>query len=278
MREFEKAEEYKIRKTKNYGMFKLLETNRDIDEKRIRKIKASFEKVGFIPNAVIVNERHEIIEGQGRYMAAKRMGIPVWYVVVPGIGKEECREMNINAEIWRLEDYIKSYAADGNINYMYLHQLIKRFKGTFTINTILSVAMGNISGNNGKVIREQRFECDEEMYNKTAEKLEYLKSFTGTIGKIRGHKDYYYHALTYCYEDPEIDNAKMVEKVTMLQANLIPVANVMQAMEKIEEIYNYRIRGGHVYIKNNYERCLENRYGWYSKKWGKESLKKTPNA
>lgn len=59
---------------KDYSKFKRLENNRDVTESRKEKLKASIAS-GEILNPIIVNEKMEIIDGQGRYEAKKRTWI-----------------------------------------------------------------------------------------------------------------------------------------------------------------------------------------------------------
>lgn len=260
--------EYKVQKTKSYSKFRRLEGNRKLVELRVKKIMESIKKVGYIPSPIVVNEKWEVIDGQGRLEAVKRLDIPVWFIQVPGIGVDECIAMNINQGNWTMEDYIESYAETGNISYMYLLQMVRAYKKEFTNKVVLSVAMGK-NDNSSKIIKNGEFQCDDIRFNNAMKKFNYLEKFKDALKNLKGHKEYYYMALAYCYEDPEIDNERMVDKMTMMQANLIPVSSVHQALKSIEEIYNNRIRGGKVYILNNYQRYLDNKYSWYQEKWGK---------
>ena len=79
-----------VNRTTDYSLFKRLEGNRNVLEIRVKRITASIKKVGWIQNPVIVNEKMEVIEGQGRLEALKRLGMPVDYIIVPGIGLDEC--------------------------------------------------------------------------------------------------------------------------------------------------------------------------------------------
>lgn len=256
----------KVYVTTDYKKFKRLDGNRAIQEARIKKIIASIRKVGYVLSPIVVNENIEIIDGQARLEAFKRLNLPVYYVVAEGAGIDECIAMNINQTGWTLTDYIDSYADTGNISYVYLSQLLKAYKGIFQNKVILNIATGKVERSNG-IIKEGRFSCDATMYNESQRVLSWLKNFRQPIDRVDGHTEYYYMALAFCYSDPEIDNDKLIGKVTQLQANLIPVTTIQQALEQLENVYNNRSHNK-VYIVTNYRKYMEGKYAWYGNKYG----------
>ena len=111
--------------TRNYEIFKKLQGNRAVQEDRIKNIINSINEVGYIKSPIVVNEKREVIDGQGRLEAAERLNLPIHYIIVPGIGIEECRAMNINQKSWGLTDYIKSYADMGQESFILIQKIIK---------------------------------------------------------------------------------------------------------------------------------------------------------
>ena len=97
--------------------FKTLKGNRSVEESRVKKIMKSIEDITMIDAPIIVNEKMEVIDGQGRLEACKRLGIPVPYLMIKGLGVRHCRAMNINQTNWTLTDYIKSHADGGSEDY-----------------------------------------------------------------------------------------------------------------------------------------------------------------
>ena len=119
---------YSVYVTKAYDKFKRLTGNRDIPEDRISKIVESIQKVGWVRNPIVVNEKMEVIDGQGRLTALQRLGLPVEYIIAEGAGTEECIQMNMNMINWKLPDFIKSYAEQGNVNYQRLLSLMQLYQ------------------------------------------------------------------------------------------------------------------------------------------------------
>ena len=64
-----------IFRTNKYEIFKQLKGNREVSPKRISKIINSIKEVGYIINPIIVNEKMEVIDGQGRLEALRILKI-----------------------------------------------------------------------------------------------------------------------------------------------------------------------------------------------------------
>ena len=151
---------YNVYTTNDYSIFKRLPGNRDIPESRISKIVESIQSIGWVHNPIIVNEKMEVIDGQGRLTALQRLKMPVEYVVAPGAGNKECIYMNMNMVNWKLPDFVKSYAEQGNENYQRLLSLMERYaNGNLNI---ISTALYRISKAKLRDIKEGTLQLTEE--------------------------------------------------------------------------------------------------------------------
>ena len=86
-----------IYETDNYDKFKIIDGNRPIEH--AKKIVESIKEIGMLWQPVLVNERFEIIDGQGRYLASKTLGKKILYVVQPGLTIKHARCLNENSTI-----------------------------------------------------------------------------------------------------------------------------------------------------------------------------------
>ena len=120
--------EYVIHVTDNYSDFKCIDGNRSVRDDRVNKIVESINKVGYVLSPILVNEKMEVIDGQGRLAALERLKLPVHYMVQDGIGIKECQQMNIHQSNWTTYDFIQSYAMTGNDNYKRLQSIVDKFK------------------------------------------------------------------------------------------------------------------------------------------------------
>ncbi|MGL5962617.1 MAG: ParB N-terminal domain-containing protein [Cetobacterium sp.] len=100
-----------IFKTKDYEIFKKMECNRIIDLKHVNNIIRSMKKkVLMIP--IVVNDKMEVIDGQHRLEALKKLNLEVTFIVCEDYGKEEMVQANISSKIWKELDYIRQYATN----------------------------------------------------------------------------------------------------------------------------------------------------------------------
>ena len=254
--------------TNEYSMFKYLNGNRDVSEDRVRSIMKSIDKVGYIMNPIIVNEKNEVIDGQGRLEALKRLSLPVHYIIVPGSGINECIAMNIDQKNWKIEDYIKSYTDVGNSSYIRLSQLIVKYGDYLKLRTILAVAYGRECSYS--IVKSGEFTLEPEQMREVMDILDYLKKVAYIFSQVGGRIESYYTALIFCYKYNGIDNQLMLEKLNNNRAELIPVSKTDQAFDVIEAIYNKRLRSK-IYIKTEYKKAMDEKYFWYgSKHLGKQ--------
>ena len=117
-----------VRVTKDYGAFRILEGNRSIEKSRVKKIHDSIVNNGYIHSPIIVNEKMEIIDGQGRFEALKKLELPIEYMVFDGLTINDCIVLNVYHTDWSVMDYIESHADRGNMNYKFLMHLLSKYK------------------------------------------------------------------------------------------------------------------------------------------------------
>lgn len=234
------ASEYKIEKTMDYSKFKFLEENREIAERRVNKILDSINDVGYVINPILVNENFEIIDGQGRFMALKKLGMPQYYIVKSGIGVEECRRMNLNQTNWTMTDYINSYAKSGDENYMRLKDLIDSHSlKPYHVVTMIYYNNGSIGGHNRELIMSGKFEVSHEEYERMKWILDYAEHFKDVAKQIGGKQDHFYLAIRYAYEHLEISQRHVLEDVVKKNVAFIPsLTHVADYLKVFDNLYN----------------------------------------
>lgn len=250
--------------TNKYEMFKKLDGNRITDERRINKIKESIKKVGYITSPILVNEQMEIIDGQGRFEALKQMQLPVEYIVQEGVGIKECVAMNVHQTNWTIKDYIDSYADRGVQSYIYIRDLMERFK----INniSIIAVATHNQSRYVPELVQEGSIVVTEEQYKKAVEKLEYVSEIRERFNLPR--LNLFIKGILFCMEIEEIDLKRLKEKcIEVLEyGKLPPIPTIEEVMMFIEEIYNKNSKRPTLYIYTEYRKQVEERMSRQAKK------------
>lgn len=111
----------KVKTTTDYSKFKDLHGNRQVKIGHIQKLADSMRENNLLEyQPVLVNEEHYIIDGQHRLKAAEMLGVPVHYIVVPGVGLSEVQLLNATVKPWSLRDYAESFANLGYEDYQTL--------------------------------------------------------------------------------------------------------------------------------------------------------------
>ncbi len=98
-----------VKSTTDYGKFKTLIGNREVNDFNVKKIVASMNKQQ-LASIAIVNEKNEIIDGAHRKRACEELGLPFNYIVIPGYGIKEVHILNTNMKNWNNEDFVRQFS------------------------------------------------------------------------------------------------------------------------------------------------------------------------
>ena len=235
----EKVEAYKVYTTKDYSIFKRLVGNRDIPETRISKIVESIQTIGWVRNPIIVNENMEVIDGQGRLTALQRLKMPVEYIIAEGAGNKECIYMNMNMVNWKLPDFIKSYAEQGNENYQRLLSLMEKYaNGNLDI---ISTAVYRVSKSKHRDIKQGTLQLTEEQAKAAIPRLEFIKPILEKIDerKLPGSLVTLMQTLIYYFDYPEVDKDRLAYSVEKYIYNSTPWVLNTDCETEVENCYNY---------------------------------------
>ena len=235
----EREKSYNVYVTKDYSIFKRLTGNRDIPESRIGKIVESIQTIGWVRNPIIVNEKMEVIDGQGRLTALQRLKLPVEYIIAEGAGNKECIYMNMNMVNWKLPDFIKSYAEQGNENYQRLLSLMERYaNGNLDI---ISTAVYRVSKSKHREIKQGILQLTEDQYRAAVPRLEYIKPLLDNLDskKLPGSIVTLMQTLIYYYDYPEVDKERLAYSVEKYIYNATPWVLNTDCEREVENAYNY---------------------------------------
>jgi hypothetical protein len=138
--------------TTNYGMFKFMPTNRRINQKLVDRLISSIKKIGYIKSRpVIINKAGVIIDGQHRYWACKQLGLPIYYEIEKVDMNKAMLELNMNQSVWKLTEYVESWANYDIECYKRLLEFDRTYK--LGISNSIKIIKG-LGHDNGKDIRE----------------------------------------------------------------------------------------------------------------------------
>lgn len=254
----------KIYEETDYSIFKKLDDNRDLLESRVAKIKASISEK-YILNPIIVNENFEVIDGQGRYEARKRMGLPIHYIIAPGTNSDDCRRMNKYNKAWSMEDYAVSFARSGNIAYQLL---LKACEDTglhitpmlqMTGKSCYAHLLKSEKENNQVVTRFDRgalvfTETDYKDAKDIFRKCEEIKEALQFDGRLN---NCFREAVRIIRNFAGYDHSSMLKRCQEQRSTFNQMSRLIDQVKEFERIYNYRIKKK-IYFSDYFRNCGSN--------------------
>ena len=239
-----KLSDYKIYETTDYSQFKTLEGNRVLTNDRVNKIVESINKVGYLLSPILVNEKMEVIDGQGRLGALERLKLPVHYMVHEGIGVKECQQMNIHQSNWTLYDYIMSYAMLGDENYKRLQSLVDKYR-ELPIDVVITSATGNLNNggaNTTKKVKNGKVIVTDKDYERARWELDYCEKVRQVAKTIGGAKRPFYLAVIYAYKSLSSDGRNLMETVIRQHAYDFPsLTKPVEYLKHLDGYYNKEV-------------------------------------
>jgi len=241
-----------VLRTNDYSQFKTLQGNREINAVHVERLVRSFQNKHLV-SPIIVNQHWEIIDGQHRFEAAKRLGLHIDYIIVNNYGLEEVQMLNSNVTTWKAVDYLNGYCDLG-----YKHYLVfKDFMGSHpefnfqsceilltnkTINKIRSVKNDEYGKKKTQFSQNKFFSGlfevnDLKKANDMAEKLKMIKPYYEGF-----NRSLFVKSMVTIFNNPVFNFAQLIAKLAQQPTSLQHCATVRQYHLLIEEIYNYRSR------------------------------------
>lgn len=257
--------------TKDYGIFQKLEGNRDVLNARKEKIKKSVKMNGQLFSPITVNEHMQIIDGQARFEVFKELGLPICYIIHPGMTLNDCVVLNSTATSWTLNDYIDSYVELGNENYINFKKLMQQHK-IVPVNVVLYAVAMKINKGQDNDIKGGGLIATVEQCEKAHERLTYAERFLPNFKD--GNKAYLLQAAMFAMGVSGIDTERLVDKWNKfgnVKSVSVPITNIYDAVGVLERAYNFKSSANSVcYIQSEYDRACREKTASYANRWQKK--------
>lgn len=259
-----------VYKTDDLDMFKFTKFNRNIlfTDEMLKQAKE-----GFI-SPIIVNEYMVVIDGQHRLEHAKKAGVPIEYIVKPGLTEHDIVRMNTTQRPWSLLNFIESYANQGSEQYVALLNLInKKYAGT---SVVISVGRNSTGSSKGltDLVKSGNFEFVN--FEQTLNFLKYYERFrkeTNTPKKTKVAL-----AIYALYRLKGFDEDRLIRKVLQKKFDddlRVKGYDLTEALREFIDKYNDKLTQDsssfiEYYVKNSGELIIDNpKKDWALKKTAK---------
>lgn len=239
----------KVYTTNNLEQFKMMQSNREL-RGRVKTVKASIEKHGWINSPIVCNERMEVVDGQARLQACKELGCGLSYTVVHGLDVHDCRVLNSVGNVWTYQDYIYSYADAGIQDYRYIQQIVTKMTnewGSFSVD-ILQQMLGK---SRKEDIKDGTAKMSMEQYNEACKHISFVAPFIPVLKGIGIYGERLYGALFFASRKmPEYARERLLDAFKARAKYVLTAkpGRMVDAIKAIDEIYNYNRKKDYRFI------------------------------
>lgn len=242
----ERIKDRNIYESRNYDEFKFLEYNRPVAEAHVQKLVESFSaETDYHLFPILVTASKEIINGQHRFLAMKRLGIPINYVIDYNFTPDKLIKTNTLHLDWTQTDSLNYYMNLGYEEYLQLYRFMEKHGLKFK--EFVGLVKGRAAADFAKEFRrgEFRFVLDEVDY-KIIEAHTSIKRFYMDRGYKR--EDYfrpapYLKAVRNFFRCDLVEMKRFLWRLEEKPVNFVRFADYIDNVKQFLEIYNYRIKG-----------------------------------
>ena len=226
-----------IGSTKDYEKFKTVGCNRAVKQRVVTMLMKSFKttKGMLISKPIIVDRGLNVIDGQHRLEACKRMNIPVHYIITNDV-IENIPLYNAYQEKWGLQDYAHYFANNGNKNYQRILEVSEK-AGT-AINGSLE-CIGIVTGCSfNDAFKEGRFLFDRDI-DKCVARIEKIKQICYLVKGARGISKKITRAIRFLEKIKTFNLDDFIEKIKKYPAKIHGCGTSEEYIELFIDIYNH---------------------------------------
>jgi len=227
--------------------------NRPIDDDKVRRFMKTFnEGKNFMKEfpAIIDPNTWVVLDGQHRYEACKRLGIPFYYrwALNGEFTIDNVVDVQHNSG-WKSSDFMHSYIKQGNQNYVEVARFAKRYNVSISIAVLLLTSVnskGELINSRGVSLKRAGF-YDGNLVVKNINAACRIADRLEDIGKSGCcpfyRSDRFISAFISVLNHPHYDHATMMHKVNQFGASLMkPQTDTENYLRMLEMLYNYKAR------------------------------------
>jgi hypothetical protein len=186
----------------------------------------------------MVNEDYLIIDGQHRYIACKKLKLPVYFVIVPNFSLRQVAEINNNTSKWKTKDFMNCYI-DADINradYKILEQVTNEYKINISvcINLLMFGKVG--AGGMSEQFRNGEFKVNFEAH--TTLLLNMAREFEKFKADWKSRA--FIQAIEKLAASEKYDNDMVLKKLEKCSLIVEHQSSCKEYLVHIEELYNYK--------------------------------------
>lgn len=241
--------------TYDYSKFKDILGNRNINNLNVKRLVQSFQK-SYLMSPIIVNENFEIIDGQHRFLAAKKLQLPINYIMVKGYSLDEVKSLNETGIKWSKKDHLNAYVELGYPAYLKFKEFMDQYPD-FSLSACEVFITNQLSGSHisksdsslksdtnkrgyyaVRYFQEGDLQIDDyDLACENAEKVLMIKPFYDGYSRAL-----FVRAMVGIFRIKEYSHNQLINRLEANPTAMQHCSNISQYKILIEEIYNFRSR------------------------------------
>jgi len=237
----------KLSFTSDLSIFKMHECNRNLSEKPA--LEASMRTHGFMPSSPIQCVRDDrdgtlkVIRGHHRLDYAKRLKLPVWYVIDPTVVDIFELEGD-SSSMWNLSDFVHARAKAQDEHCAKVLDFQRRHG--IGLGAAISLMGGESAGSANCIPKAKQgtFRVGSDLSH--ANLVGELVDFCRASGAACAGESSFVKALSAVCRVPEFEPALFKQRVAKIPALLAKRSNQQGYLAVIEDVYNYGAKGKRV--------------------------------
>lgn len=215
-----------IKHTTDYDSFQHYRSNRAVNRRHLQTLidDPTFPDK-FPTSPIVVNSNLYIIDGQHRFYAAKKLGVPIYYIIDPKATEDDINIRNTQTRRWERKAYIHFFA-DKKRSYKIIEDLMSEHKvsANFVIASIRGLMpewkQHEISLKKGDLNCESIEEDLKSLVGILSEALRECRSVKGDKAKLLS-TDPYIIAFAEIYRENKTKFEKILEKISICSLPLV---------------------------------------------------------
>ncbi len=225
-----------IHQTSDYSQFKSIVSNREVDERHVKRLMKAIEVKNLLHiNPILCNKEFEVVDGQHRLEAATRLGLPIYYIIDAAVNKADIAAINSNAKNWDIVDYVNYWTIEKKPGFDKLSAFISQFPN-IPISTALLMC-SSAGARDYEALRQGYVNVDN--YQQACEIAEILKFYRNIFDST--YERNFVLAVIASVKTPGYDHEAMKKKLEYQSRSLVRCVSKKQYLEMLEEIYNHSV-------------------------------------
>ncbi len=235
-----------VESTLDYSKIKTISGNRMVNPRNVEIIaKSMTEKQLCVP--AILNEYMEVIDGQHRFDACKKLGLPFYYIVIAGYDLKDVQRINSHMKNWTLYDFLNTYIDLFKLGHKEYEDYarLKVFMDDygFPLPTALTIADFKI----GPLITRNQFQLGNFKFNNENDARIFsdeLKDLFSPLDDSKWKNGSFVKCFSELYHYEDYNHAWMAKNVYRLTAGDLTfgkLSGLASFRNALVEAYNYRL-------------------------------------